>query len=178
MTTPSAAENSQLKIFASNSFMIVRGYYPSGGGAYVRRYLIRKLPFIHFRRHFIFASIDQAYGRGLIKNTSQSGFRAAFTFMFLIVYLNLPSIVKMLTIKSILKTRTGEDNQHVSNNRVSFLSESGQIVLDESFLKKKVNKREFDFFGFNDNFELIPVKMASSYEVMTTIVLFDRMIKS
>ena len=84
----------------------------------------------------------------------------------------------MLTIKSILKTRTGEDNQHVSNNRVSFLSESGQIVLDESYLKKKVNKREFDFFGFNDNFELIPVKMASSYEVMTTIILFDRMIKS
>ena len=84
----------------------------------------------------------------------------------------------MLTIKSILKTRTGEDNQHVSNNSVSFLSESGQIVLDESYLKKKVNKREFDFFGFNDNFELIPVKMASSYEVMTTIILFDRMIKS
>ena len=84
----------------------------------------------------------------------------------------------MLTIKSILKTRTGEDNQHVSNNSVSFLSESGQIVLDESYLKKKVNKREFDFLGFNDNFELIPVKMASSYEVMTTIILFDRMIKS
>ena len=50
--------------------------------------------------------------------------------------------------------------------------------MDESYLKKKVNKREFDFLAFDDNFELIPVKMASSYEVMTTIILFDRMIKS
>ena len=72
--------------------------------------------------------------------------------------------------------KTNKTNK--TNNRVSFSSESGQIVLDESFLKKKVNKREFDFLGFNDNFELIPVKMASSYEVMTTIILFDRMIKS
>ena len=66
----------------------------------------------------------------------------------------------------------------LTNKRVSFSSDSGQIVLDESYLKKKVNKREFDFLAFDDNFELIPVKMASSYEVMTTIILFDRMTKS
>ena len=65
-----------------------------------------------------------------------------------------------------------------NNKRVSFSSESGQIVLDESYLKKKVNKREFDFLAFDDNFDLIPVKNASSYEIMTTIILFDRMIKS
>ena len=66
----------------------------------------------------------------------------------------------------------------LTNKRVSFSSESGQIVLDESYLKKKVNKREFDFLAFDDNFDLIPVKNASSYEIMTTIILFDRMIKS
>ena len=65
-----------------------------------------------------------------------------------------------------------------NNKKVSFSSESGQIVLDESYLKKKVNKREFDFLAFDDNFDLIPVKNASSYEIMTTIILFDRMIKS
>lgn len=84
----------------------------------------------------------------------------------------------MLTNKSILITNKSNPNTRKPNNNVSFSSESGQIVLDESYLKKKVNKREFDFFGFNDNFELIPVKMASSYEIMTTIILFDRMIKS
>ena len=86
---------------------------------------------------------------------------------------NLTSCAVLLSLRMLKTNKTNK-----TNNRVSFSSESGQIVLDESFLKKKVNKREFDFLGFNDNFELIPVKMASSYEVMTTIILFDRMIKS
>ena len=86
---------------------------------------------------------------------------------------NLTSCAVLMSLRMLKTNKTNK-----TNNRVSFSSESGQIVLDESFLKKKVNKREFDFLGFNDNFELIPVKMASSYEVMTTIILFDRMIKS
>ena len=66
----------------------------------------------------------------------------------------------------------------MTNKRVNFSSDSGQMVLDESYLKKKVNETEFDFLAFDDNFELLPVKMASSYEVMTTIILFDRIVKS
>ena len=64
-----------------------------------------------------------------------------------------------------------------TDKRVSFMSESGQIILDESYLKKKINKREFEFLAFNDDFNLVPVKQSSSYDVMTTIILFDREIK-
>ena len=64
-----------------------------------------------------------------------------------------------------------------TDKSVSFMSESGQMILDESYLKKKINKREFEFLAFNDDFNLVPVKQSSSYDVMTTIILFDREIK-
>ena len=47
----------------------------------------------------------------------------------------------------------------------------------ESYLKKTIIEREFEFLELDDDFNLVPLKQSSSYDGMTTIILFDREMK-